>query len=76
MDIVQTANRRAELLLPKLEALRAGGRIHDVLTYIAILNRYGEFLKRGHRVATPDEIAQELLEACDGAEKFMMEVAK
>ena len=76
MDVVQAAIRRAELLLPKLEALRAGGELHDALTYIAILNRYGDFLNNGHRVASKEELAKELCEACDGAEKFMIEKAK
>jgi hypothetical protein len=78
MNIVEKAKHRAALLLPKLEAVRNSGNgatIHDSAKWLAIVRNYNDLLSRPCRV--PHEIlAEELLQGCDGAEAYLMEVAK
>lgn len=78
MDIIQDANNRADLILPKLQALRnkaGGGRIHKVITWLGIVQNSKELLNMTTRL-DPEEVAADLISACDEAEKFMMEVVR
>lgn len=72
------ARRRADLILPKLEAARrsaGGSRIHDVLQHLALVSNYRQMIDSAKRVPV-EVLAQDLVECCDKAEKFLANFAK
>lgn len=78
MSNIDTARRRADLLLPKLEALKktiGDARLHDVLGHTALVSNYRWMLDKPGR-NDPAVIAEETIDICDKAEKFMMEVVQ
>lgn len=78
MTNIEKAKRHADVLLPKLEALRnncGGGRLHDVLGHLALVSNYRWMIDRPGR-NDPEVIAVETIDICTKAEKFLVEVIK
>ena len=78
MATKEQAVRRAELLVPKLEHLKAtvgGGRIHDVQQHAATVGGF-LWLVNHHGRLDPEQVAQDLLACCDAAEKFLAQIAR
>ena len=72
------ARRSADLLIPKLEALRnsvGGAKIHDVLGHLALVSNYRWMIDKPGR-NDPEVIAVETIDICNKAERFMMEVVR
>lgn len=77
MNNIDRAKRHADLLLPRLEAMRntcGGGRLHDVLGHLALVSNYRWMLDKPGRNDL-NAVATETLDICIQAEKFMMEAS-
>lgn len=72
MDIVNTARQRAGLILPKLQHMRVGGRNHELLQHIALVQGYANLLDR----KTDERVASELIDVCQKAEQYMTQVVR
>ena len=71
---IQTTKRTAELILPKLEAVRNIGRgtiIHDAVQHIAMVNGFLWLLENGDAKA-----ANDLEIVCRNAEAFLKGVPR
>ncbi len=76
MDTVDQAKRNADLLLPRLEALRStvgSGRLHDVLQHVALVANYRWMIDNPGRNRVED-VASETIKVCQKAERFMLEI--
>lgn len=73
MKIIEQAERNAELIIPKLEAVKqriGSGRIHDVDVYLSTLTGTRMSLQESGN----EEIAKRLLYEVGQAERFLKSV--
>lgn len=78
MNIIERANRRAELILPRLEAVRktlGGGLYHEMSNHFTIVRNYHDLLLRPG-LLDAEHIAEDLIHACDDAETFLLNLPR